>query len=54
MYIFNNIDTTRFLNNLHYLWEGMLSIFAVIGVIIISVYLLAAFSKAKRNKNTEA
>ncbi len=51
MDIFNNIDTTRFLDNLHYMWEGMLSIFIVIGVIILSVYVLGALSKVfRRNK----
>ena len=53
MDIFNNIDTTRFLDNLHYMWEGMLCIFIVIGVIILSVYALGAFSKLFKRKKVD-
>ncbi len=51
MNIFENINMTRFLDNLHYVAEGMLCIFIVIGIIIASIYGLNFFtSKFKRNK----
>ena len=53
MNIFNNFDTTRFLENLHYMWEGMLSIFIVIGVIMLTVYVLGFFSKRFGKKKKE-
>ena len=51
--ILNNFDTARFVDNLHYMWEGMLSIFIVIGVIILSVYALSFFSKKFGRKKKE-
>ena len=34
------LDFNRFLFSLQYMWKGMLCIFVVIGVIILSVYAL--------------
>ena len=55
MNIFSNIDTGRFVANLRYMWEGMICIFIVIGVIILSVYALGAISKhfGKNKKKLE-
>ena len=39
-----NFNIDRFLFSLQYMWKGMLCIFVVIGVIIISVYLIGFFS----------
>ena len=44
MDILNNFSVARFLENLHYMWEGMLCIFVVIGVIILSVYAIGAIT----------
>ena len=49
----NNFDTSRFIDNLHYMWEGMLCIFIVIGVIILTVYALGFFSKRFGRKKKE-
>ena len=45
-----NIDfnPARFLENLHYMWEGMLCIFIVIGVIILSIYGLNKLCSLKK------
>ena len=54
MNIFENINLDRFLFSLQYMWKGMLCIFVVIGVIILSVYLLNTISSklsAKKNKD---
>ena len=40
MDLFNNINIDRFLYSLKYMWQGMLCIFVVIGVIILSVLLM--------------
>ena len=40
MNILDNFNVNRFLFSLQYMWQGMLSIFIVIGVIILSVVLL--------------
>ena len=39
----------NFVNNLEYMGKGMLGIFAVIGIIIVSVYLLAKIGVKKNN-----
>lgn len=51
--LLNNFDTTRFIDNLHYMWEGMLCIFIVIGVIILTVYALGFISKHFGRKKKE-
>lgn len=47
MDIFNNIDITRFTDSLTYMWQGMLCIFIVIGVLILSVSLLSRITGKK-------
>lgn len=39
-----NFNIDRFLFSLQYMWKGMLCIFVVIGVIILTVYLISFFS----------
>ena len=49
--MFENFDISRFLDSLKYMWQGMLCIFVVIGVIILSVYLIGSLSaKAEERK----
>ena len=43
-----NINPMNFLNNMHYMGTGMLSIFLVIGVIILVTYIINKI--ASRNK----
>ena len=51
MDLFSNIDFSRFLASLQYMWKGMLCIFIVIGVIILSVYALnGIFGKLEARK----
>ena len=51
MNLFSNIDFNRFFTSLQYMWKGMLCIFIVIGVIILSVYALnAVFGKLEEKK----
>ena len=51
MNLFSNIDFNRFFSSLQYMWKGMLCIFVVIGVIILSVYLLnGMFEKLEAKK----
>lgn len=51
MNLFSNIDWSRFLNSLQYMWKGMLCILIVIGVIICAVYALnTAFGKWDQKK----
>ena len=40
MSLLNNINIDRFLYSLKYMWQGMLCIFIVIGVIILFVLLM--------------
>lgn len=49
MNIFENIDFNRFFSSLTYMWQGMLCIFVVIGVLILSVLLLGKLTD-KSNK----
>ena len=54
MNIFNNINFERFLSSLEYMWQGMLCIFIVIGVIILSIVIMNAItnrSNKKKNKD---
>ena len=56
MNIFNDFNFDRFLFSLQYMWQGMLCIFVVMAVIILSVYLIG-FCSAKaeeRRKLKEA
>ena len=47
MNIFNNIDMSRFFDSLTYMWQGMLCIFIVIGVLILTVSLLGRIPSKK-------
>ena len=38
--ILNNFSVQRFLDSLQYMWKGMLSIFIVIGIIVLFIILL--------------
>ena len=40
MNLLDNINIDRFLYSLKYMWQGMFCIFVVIGVIILSVFLM--------------
>ena len=59
MELFKNINFGRFMDSLQYIWQGMLSIFIVIGVIILAVYALnkitanIAARKAEREQNDQ-
>ncbi len=54
MDIFNNINIDRFIGSLRYMGEGMLCIFIVIGVIILSIYGMNALSaKLEERKKSE-
>ena len=51
MNIFENFNFDRFLFSLQYMWKGMLCIFIVIAVIILSVVIMNAIStKAQERK----
>ena len=49
--IIKNFDVSRFLNSLQYMWKGMLSIFIVIGVIILFIVLLQKLTNRQPKKN---
>ena len=48
-----NPDGSRFVNSLQYMWKGMLCIFIVIGVLILSIYALNKASNAIANRKSE-
>ena len=48
-----NIDGKRFVDSLQYMWKGMLGIFIVIGVIILSVYVMNKLSTLSFKKDDE-
>lgn len=51
MNIFENFNFDRFLFSLQYMWQGMLCIFIVIAVIILSVVIMNTISaKAQERK----
>jgi len=51
MDIFSNFSVDRFIASLKYMWQGMLCIFVVMAVIILSVYLIGFLSaKAEERK----
>ena len=52
MSIIENFDFDRFLYSLQYMWQGMLSIFLVIGVIILGVVAMHKVT-ALKGKNKE-
>ena len=54
MNIFNDFNFDRFLFSLQYMWQGMLCIFIVIAVIILSVVVMNTISaKAQARKELE-
>ena len=54
MNIFNDFNFDRFLFSLQYMWQGMLCIFIVIAVIILSVVIMNSISaKAQARKALE-
>ena len=54
MNIFDNFNFDRFLFSLQYMWQGMLCIFIVIAVIILSVVVMNTISaKAQTRKELE-
>ena len=50
MNFIENFSVDRFIYSLQYMWQGMLSIFLVIGVIIASVYLLNKLTSRKKKE----
>lgn len=51
MNLFEKFSVDRFISSLQYMWQGMLCIFVVIGVIILSVYLIGFLTaKAEERK----
>ena len=48
MNIFNDFNFDRFIFSLQYMWQGMLSIFIVIGIIVLSVVLLNKLTSIKK------
>ena len=54
MNIFNDFNFDQFLFSLQYMWQGMLCIFIVIAVIILSVVIMNTISaKAQARKELE-
>ena len=52
MGIFNSLNFDRFLFSLQYMWKGMLCIFIVIGIIILSINVMNSLTNklAKKQK----
>ena len=50
MNFFDHFNANRLLYSLQYMWQGMLSIFLVIGVIILSVVLMNQLTAPRKNK----
>ena len=50
MNFIENFSVDRFIYSLQYMWQGMLSIFLVIGVIVASVYLLNKLTSRKKKE----
>ena len=51
MKFIENLNVDRFLFSLQYMWQGMLSIFLVIGVIILSVVVMNKLTNRPKNKD---
>ena len=51
--IIKNFDVSRFLDSLQYMWKGMLSIFIVIGVIILFIVLLQKLTNRQPKKKND-
>ena len=52
--IIKNFNVSRFLDSLQYMWKGMLSIFIVIGVIILFIVLLQKLTNRQPKKKDGA
>ncbi len=52
--IIKNFNVSRFLDSLQYMWKGMLSIFIVIGVIILFIVLLQKLTNRQPKKKDDA
>ena len=50
MNIFNSLNVDRFLFSLQYMWKGMLCIFIVIGIIILSINVMNAVTNRLATK----
>lgn len=50
MNLFEKFSVDRFISSLQYMWQGMLCIFVVIGVIILTVYLIGFLSSRTGSK----
>ncbi len=48
MNILENIDFSRFVENLKYMGVGMLGVFMIIGVIILATYAIGKFTQPKK------
>ena len=53
MNLFDNINIDRFVYSLQYMWQGMLSIFLVIGIIIGSVVIMNKLTNRKRKEKKD-
>lgn len=53
MNILGNFNVSRFLFSLQYMWQGMLSIFLVIFVIILSVVIMNKLTNRPKKKKGE-
>ena len=53
MNIFENINVERFLGSLQYMWKGMVCIFVVIGVIILSIVVMNSITKKMADKKKD-
>jgi len=51
MKFIENLNVDRFLFSLQYMWQGMLSIFLVIGIIILSVVVMNKLTNRPKNKD---
>ncbi len=51
--IIKNFNVSRFLDSLQYMWKGMLSIFIVIGVIILFIVLLQKLTNRQPKKKDD-
>ena len=53
MNLFNNINIDRFIYSLQYMWQGMISIFLVIGVLIAFVVVLNKLGGRKKKQEKQ-
>ena len=53
MNLFNNINIDRFIYSLQYMWQGMISIFLVIGILIAFVVVLNKLGGRKKKQEKQ-